>query len=65
MKIREIREMQSDEIQKRITDEENNLLDLKFSHALKQLTNTSKLKNIRKDIAKMKTIVKERAVENK
>ncbi|MGE5410884.1 MAG: 50S ribosomal protein L29 [Clostridiales bacterium] len=65
MKIREIREMQSEEIQKRITDEENNLLDLKFSHALKQLTNTSKLKNIRKDIAKMKTIVKERAVENK
>jgi large subunit ribosomal protein L29 len=65
MKIREIREMQSEEIQKRITDEEINLLDLKFSHALKQLTNTSKLKNIRKDIAKMKTIVKERAVENK
>ncbi|MGE5682729.1 MAG: 50S ribosomal protein L29 [Bacillota bacterium] len=65
MKIREIREMNSEEILKRIKDEENSLLDLKFSHALKQLTNTSKLRNIRKDIAKMKTIVKERASENK
>lgn len=65
MKIREIREMKSEEILKTIKDEENNLLDLKFSHALKQLTNTSKLKNIRKDIAKMKTVIEERASENK
>lgn len=65
MKIREIREFTTDEIQKRIKDEENNLLDLKFSHALKQLTNTSKLSNLRRDIAKMKTVLKERAAENK
>lgn len=65
MKIREIREFTTDEIQKRIKDEENNLLDLKFSHALKQLTNTSKLSTLRRDIAKMKTVLKERAAENK
>lgn len=69
MKVYEIREMNTDELKKRIDEEEKNLVDLKFSHQLKQLTNTSKIKLVRKDIAKMKTILKERetasAKENK
>ena len=60
MKIREIREMSTDEIIKRIQEEELNLVDLRFSHQLKQLTNTAKLKLVRKDIAKMKTVLSER-----
>jgi large subunit ribosomal protein L29 len=60
MKIREIREMSNDEIIKRIQEEELNLVDLRFSHQLKLLTNTAKLKLVRKDIARMKTILKER-----
>jgi large subunit ribosomal protein L29 len=54
MKIREIREMSTDEIIKRIQEEELNLVDLRFSHQLKQLTNTAKLKSVKKDIAKIK-----------
>ena len=60
MKIYEIREMNSEELKKRIVEEENNLVDLRFQHALKQLTNTAKLDLVRKDIAKMKTVLKER-----
>jgi len=60
MKIREIREMSNDEIIKRIQEEELNLVDLRFSHQLKLLANTAKLKLVRKDIARMKTILKER-----
>ncbi len=60
MKIHEIREMTTDEIKKRIIDEGNNLLDLRFSHKLKQLTNTAKLHETRKDVAKLKTILYER-----
>jgi large subunit ribosomal protein L29 len=60
MKIREIREMSTDEIIKRIQEEELNLVDLRFSHQLKQLTNTAKLKSVKKDIAKMKTVLNER-----
>ncbi|HOJ17805.1 MAG: 50S ribosomal protein L29 [Ignavibacteriales bacterium] len=60
MKIREIREMSSDELLKRIIEEENNLVDLRFSHELKQLTNTAKLRSVKKDIAKMRTILRER-----
>jgi large subunit ribosomal protein L29 len=60
MKINEIREMTTDEIKKRIIDEGNNLLDLKFSHKLKQLTNTAKLRELKRDIAKYKTVLRER-----
>jgi large subunit ribosomal protein L29 len=60
MKIYEIKEMSNDELTKRIIEEEKNLVDLRFAHQLKQLTNTSKLNIIKKDIARMKTILKQR-----
>lgn len=63
MKIYEIREMSNEEIIKRIADEETNLVDMRFQHELKQLTNTAKLKEVRRDIAKMKTVLRERELE--
>jgi large subunit ribosomal protein L29 len=63
MKIQEIREMNTDELTKRIAEEGKNSVDLRFAHKLKQLSNTAKLKTTRKDIAKMKTILRERATK--
>ena len=60
MKIHEIREMKTEEIIERIVEEERNFVDLKFAHQLKQLTNTAKLKIVRRDIAKMKSVIAER-----
>lgn len=60
MKIYEIKEMSSQELVKRIDEEEKNLVDLRFAHELKQLTNTAKLSLVKKDIAKMKTILRQR-----
>lgn len=60
MKIFEIREMSTEEIRKRILEDQKNLVDLKFQQELKNLTNTAKLRLVRRDIAKMKTILKER-----
>jgi large subunit ribosomal protein L29 len=60
MKIHQIREMKTEEILQRVIEEEKNLVDLRFSHQLKQLTNTAKLKLAKKDIAKMKTVIRER-----
>ena len=60
MKIHEIREMKTEEIIERVAEEERNLVDLKFAHQLKQLTNTAKLKIVRTDIAKMKSVIGER-----
>lgn len=48
MKMYEIAEMSEEEIVKRIKEEENNLVDLKFQHELKNLTNTSKLKSVKR-----------------
>lgn len=60
MKLYEIKEMTGDELVRRIEEEEKNLVDLRFSHELKQLNNTAKLKIARKEIARMKTILGER-----
>ncbi len=65
MKIHDIREMKTEELVKQISDEEKNLVDLRFAHQLKQLTNTAKLKLIKKDVAKMKTILRERELAEK
>lgn len=62
MKIRDIRELKTPELIKQIEEERKNLIDLKFAHQLKQLTNTAKLKTVKKDIAKMLTVLKERQI---
>ena len=63
MKIFQIREMATGEIEKRISEDQKNLVDLRFQQELKQLTNTAKLRITRKDISKMKTILAEREAQ--
>ena len=63
MKIFQIKEMATEEIKKRILEEQKNLIDLKFQQELKNLTKTAKLRLTRRDIAKMKTILKERQMQ--
>ncbi|MFA3782839.1 50S ribosomal protein L29 [Melioribacteraceae bacterium 4301-Me] len=63
MKMYEIREMSTEEIKKRILEEEINLTDLRFQHELKNLTNTAKLRLVKKDIARLKTVLKQRQIE--
>ena len=60
MKIYEIREMKDEELVKRIQDEQDNLVDLRFQHELKNLTNTAKIRQTKRDIARMLTVLKER-----
>ncbi len=60
MKNHEIKELKTEEIIKRIEEEERNLVDLRFAHQVKELTNTAKLSIVKKDIARMKTILNER-----
>jgi large subunit ribosomal protein L29 len=65
MKIQDIREIKTPELIKQIEEEKKNMTDLKFAHQLKQLTNTSKLNMLKKDIAKMLTVLKERSIAEK
>ncbi len=64
MKMYEINEMSDEEIVKRIEEEEINLVDLRFQHELKNLTNTAKLSTSKKDIARLKTVLNERQLKS-
>jgi large subunit ribosomal protein L29 len=65
MKIHEIKEMKTEEIIRRIEEEERNLVDLRFAHQVKELTNTAKLGLVKKDIARMKSVLIDRAGKEK
>jgi large subunit ribosomal protein L29 len=65
MKIHEIKELKDEELIKQIAEEEKSMLDLRFAHQLKQLTNTAKLKLTKRDIAKLKTELKARQLAKK
>ncbi len=65
MKIHEIKEMKTEEIIRRIEEEERNLVDLRFAHQVKELTNTAKLGLVKKDIARMKSVLNDRAGKEK
>ena len=65
MKMHEIKEMKTEEIAQKLSEEEKNIIDLRFSLQLKQLTNTAKIKMVKRDIARMKTILNERSLNEK
>ena len=60
MKINKIREMSSPELEKELGELKSELFKLRFSLATNGLDNPMKIKEVRKDIAKIKTILNER-----
>ena len=65
MKISEIREMSVADLRDRIAVEKANLDTMKINHAISPLENTSEFKKVRKDIARMLTILAEKENEQK
>jgi large subunit ribosomal protein L29 len=65
IKAKELRELSEGEIDKKYQDTLDELFKLKFRHGTRQIENTAKLKEMRKDIARIKTIMTEkRHLEN-
>ncbi len=62
MKAHELKQLSDAELYKRIQDEEENLSHLKFQKVIGQLENPMKLGHVRKDIARLKTILRERQI---
>ena len=67
MKINKIREMSSPELEKELGELKSELFRLRFSLATNGLDNPMKIKEVRKDIAKINTVLTERKLseENK
>lgn len=64
MKAKEIRSMTADEIEHKLTEFQGKLFQQKFQKALGQSENPYKIKNTRKDIARMLTILAEKRSDN-
>ena len=60
MKPTELRELSDDELIQKDEEVKDQLFKLKFQHALGQLENAVKLKNLKRDRARILTILKER-----
>lgn len=56
----EIRDLTDDEIETRIGQSQEELFRLRFRGATQQLENPSLIKKLRRDVARMKTILRER-----
>jgi len=59
MKPEEVRKMSVDELTAKISDSREELMKLRFQQVSGQLTDTSRLRQLRHDIARMETILNE------
>ena len=62
--IAKIRELNEAELQTRLKDLKTELFNLRFQHAINQLDNPMRLKAVRKEIAIVKTIMRENEIKN-
>ena len=65
MKINKIKEMSSPELEKELGELKTELFKLKFSLATKSLQNPMKIRDAKKDIARINTVLTERKIAEK
>lgn len=61
MKASELREMSVAELNKKLADLKQELFNLRFQHAINQLDNPIRINAVKKDIARVMTILAEKA----
>ncbi|MBO2536414.1 MULTISPECIES: 50S ribosomal protein L29 [Rummeliibacillus] len=62
MKANEIRELTTAEIEVKVKSLKEELFNLRFQLATGQLENTARIREVRKAIARMKTVIREREI---
>ncbi len=60
MEARDIRVLVDNEIRQRLDESYETLFNLRFQRVVGQLENTARLREVRRDIARLKTILRER-----
>ena len=63
MKAAEIRELSMAELNQKLADLRDELFNLRFQHAINQLDNPLRLQVVRKDIARVKTVIREKELK--
>ena len=64
MKAVEMKEMSAVELNQKLTDLKSELFNLRFHHAINQLENPMRLKAVKKDIARVKTLMRELEIKS-
>ena len=59
MKANEIRKMSANELENKLVDLKKDLFQLRLQHATNQLDNPVKIAEVKKDIARVKTLIRE------
>ena len=62
MKVKEIRELSTEEIQAKLVETKKELFNLRFQQATGNLEKPSIIRDLRHTVARMKTVLKEREV---
>lgn len=65
MKINEIKYLSVAELNAKLKELNSELFNLRFSHATRSLANPMALHNVKKDIARVKTVLREKELEEK
>ena len=64
MKVVEVRKLVAEEIRTKLTDSRDELMKLRFQQVNGQLTDSSHLRTLRRNIARMETILRETDAEH-
>ena len=65
MKINEIKYLSIAELNAKLKELNSELFNLRFSHATRSLANPMALHNVKKDIARVKTVLREKELQEK
>ncbi len=60
MKANEMQKLSVDELNQKVADLKVELFNLRFQHAINQLENPMRLNHIKKDIARLKTVIRQK-----
>ena len=60
MKLKEIRSQKTDDLQKQLEEAHQELFNLRFRASTKQLANHRELRRVKRSIARLQTIIRER-----
>ena len=60
MKTNDIRKMSAEELDAKLKELKSELFNLRFQHAINQLENPHKIADVKKDIARVMTILREK-----
>ena len=62
MKIQDIRELSAQELEDKVKNLKQELFNIRFQNATNQLDNPSRIVSVKKDIARVKTVLKEKEI---